>query len=90
MLIRAFNAKSLFYYISGRHSCYSNQKSKTNNVILGAHRMIKIEIENENGVREVVHQEESLGSESQRPLFIQVLKFKKQIFLKLVFIPVSF
>ena len=52
--------------------------------------MIKIEIENENGVREVVHQEESLGSESQRPLFIQVLKFKKQIFLKLVFIPVSF
>ena len=44
--------------------------------------MIKIEKENENGVREVVHQEESLGSESQRPLFIQVLKFKKQIFFK--------
>ena len=41
--------------------------------------MIKIEKENENGERELVHQEESLGAESQKPLFLQVLKSKKQI-----------
>ena len=65
--------------ISGRHSLHSNQKSQTHNVILGACRMIKIEKENENGEREVLHQEESLGAESQKPLFLQVLKSKKQI-----------
>ena len=41
--------------------------------------MIKIEKENEKGERELVHQEESLGAESQKPLFLQVLKSKKQI-----------
>ena len=46
--------------------------------------MIKIEKENEKGERVLLHQEESLGAESQKPLFLQVLKSKKQIsyFLK--------
>ena len=52
---------------SGRHSMHSNQETNTHNFILGGCRCISIKDDQEN----CLHLEESLGVETELPLFIQ-------------------
>ena len=51
----------------GWHSMHSKQDTKTHNFVCGGCRYILIKDEHEN----CLHQEESLGLETEKPLFIQ-------------------
>ena len=52
---------------SGRHSMHANQTNETHNFIIGGCRMISISDEHKN----CLYQEQSLGVETEKPLFVQ-------------------
>ena len=64
---------------SGRHSMHSNQKTETHNFIFGGCRLISLIDEHGN----CIYLEESVGPDTEKPLFIQPGKETNELIEKL-------